>query len=301
MSNKQPGRVRGTLQGLAAMLVAAVSTIMLTTVIFVLALFKFLLPQGAVRNSINRWLSAIGELWISINKAIIGFYDQLEWDVQLPDSLDPQGRYLVFCNHQSWVDIVVLQQCLNRRAPFMRFLLKQELIWVPFLGIAWWALDMAFLRRYTRQELIENPALLGKDLENAARACKKLKQIPVSMMAFPEGTRFTPGKQQKQKSPYRHLLRPRYGGIGQVLYSFDDTMQELIDVTIFYPQGVPTFWQFVSGQVRKISVRAHVSHIDAGLRGKDFRTNSKAKQQLRAWLESVWARKDALLDELEGQ
>ena len=126
----------------------------------------------------------------------------------------------IFSNHQSWVDIVVLQHCLNRRAPFMRFLMKQQLIWVPFLGFAWWALDNAFLKRYSREQMLKDPSLRGKDLENTARACEKLKHIPVSMMTFPEGTRFTPGRWREQGSPYTHLLRPRYGGVGQVLYSF---------------------------------------------------------------------------------
>ena len=209
--------------------------------------------------------------------------------------LDRQGRYLVLCNHQSWVDILVLQHCLNRKLPFMRFMLKQQLIWVPILGVAWWALDMPFMRRYSRQELIKNPSLRGKDLENAARACEKLKHIPASMMSFPEGTRFTQAKQTQQNSPYKHLLIPRYGGIGQVLYSFGDTLQTAIDVTIFYPYGVPTLWQFVSGQVGKIAVSARSIPIEHGLRGINFRENRIAKRRLKIWLDTIWAEKDELL------
>jgi len=204
----------------------------------------------------------------------------------------------VLCNHQSWVDILVLQHCFNRKVPFMRFMLKQQLIWVPFLGVAWWALDMPFLRRYSRQQLIRNPALRGKDLENAARACEKLKHIPVSMMSFPEGTRFTAEKQAQQNPAYSHLLAPRYGGIGQVLYSFDDALQTAIDVTIFYPDGTPTLWQFVSGQVGRISVFARLLEIDADLRGIDFRSDRIAKRRLKLWLDAIWSEKDRLLERL---
>ena len=245
-------------------------------------------------------MSSIGELWISINKSVLWFYRDMEWDVQLPPGLDRKGRYLVFCNHQSWVDILILQSCLNRRAPFMRFTLKQQLIWVPFLGVAWWSLDMPFLRRYSRKELHANPALRGKDLENAARACEKLKHIPVSMMSFPEGTRLTPSKHKNQKSPYQHLLIPRYGGIGQVLYSFGDAMQSVIDVSIFYPDSTPTFWQLVSGQVEKIVVRARTRSIDPGLQGINFREDSTAKRKLIDWLKYIWKEKDQLLDDLAG-
>jgi len=290
-------RIRHALQGSTALLLMTINTVVLTLVIFVLALFKRIAPRGAVRNAITRMLSSLGELWISVNKCVLWFYRGMQWDIDLPEGLDRNGRYLVLCNHQSWVDIVVLQHCLNRRAPFMRFMLKQQLIWVPFLGMAWWALDMPFLRRYSHRELLKNPALRGKDLEIAARACEKLKHVPVSMMSFPEGTRFTEAKQVKQKSPYRHLLIPRYGGIGQVLYSFDDALRTAIDVTIFYPGGTPTFWQFVSGQVPGISVRARQRPIDADLLGVDFRKDAVAKRRLKTWLDSLWEEKERLLSE----
>jgi len=246
----------------------------------------------------TRGLSSLGELWVSVNKGLVWFYRDTEWDIQIPQQIDHSERYLVFCNHQSWVDILVLQHCLNRRAPFMRFLLKQQLIWVPFLGVAWWALDMAFLRRYSRQQLLKNPSLRGKDLENAARACEKLKHIPVSMMSFPEGTRFTAAKRAQQNSPFKHLLRPRYGGIGQVLYSFDDAMTCLIDVTIVYPYGTPNVWQFVSGQIRKISVRIQLRPINKDLRGVSFREDGEAKGQLKDWLNEIWVEKEHDIDRI---
>ena len=288
-------RIRFAVQGSAALLVIAINTIVLTLVIIVLALFKRLAPHESVRNAITCGLSSLGELWIAVNKGVLWFYRGMQWDIHLPEALDPNGRYLVLCNHQSWVDILVLQHCLNRRAPFMRFMLKQPLIWVPFLGLAWWALDMPFLRRYSRQDLLRNPALRRKDLENAARACEKLKHIPVSMMSFPEGTRFTAAKHARQKSSYKHLLLPRYGGIGQVLYSFGDALKTAIDVTIFYPGGIPTFWQFISGQVRKICVSAQLRPIADDLRGINFRDDPIAKRRLKTWLDGLWAEKDRVL------
>ena len=287
--------LRYFLQGTLVLLAVSVNTIGSTVVIFLLAVVKFFSPKGAARNAVTHWLSSVGEYWISFNKLMAWFLQDMKWDIQLPDKLKHEGRYLVFCNHQSWVDIVVLQHCLNRRAPFMRFLLKQELIWVPFLGFCWWALDMAFLRRYSRAQLLKNPELRGKDLENATRACEKLKHIPVSMMTFPEGTRFTAAKHDQQNSPFKHLLRPRYGGIGQVLYSFDDALDHLIDVTIIYPDGVPGIWQFVSGQVKRISVRVRLLPIGAEVRGKNFREDAAAKSALKDWLNELWEEKEAYI------
>ena len=288
--------LRYFLQGTLVLLAVIANTIFSTVVVFVLAVVKVLAPKGPARNRVTRWLSLVGEYWISFNKLMIWLLRSPEWEIQLPDDLNHEGRYLVFCNHQSWADIVVLQQCLNRRAPFMRFLLKAELIWVPFLGFCWWALDMAFLRRYSSEQLRKNPALKGKDLENAARTCEKLKHIPVSMMTFPEGTRFTRAKQEQQKSAYKHLLRPRYGGIGQVLYSFDDSLDCLIDVTIIYPDGTPDIWQYISGQVKKISVNVRLMPIGPEVRGKDFRNDPEAKRALKTWLNELWEEKDRYIN-----
>lgn len=289
-------RTRYALQGATALLFISLSTIILSLAMGVLAVFKRITPPGPVANAINRCLSFLGELWGSGNQFVLRFYRGMEWDIRLPENLDHEGRYLVLCNHQSWVDIMAMQFALNWRVPFLRFMLKQQLIWVPFLGLAWWSLDFPFLRRYSRQELLKNPALREKDLENAARACEKLRHIPVSMMSFPEGTRFTAAKQEQQKSRYRHLLMPRYGGIGQVLYSFGEALQTVLDITIFYPCGTPTFWQFISGQVPKICLHATLKPIDAHLRGVDFRQDPAAKRQLKTWLDELWAEKDQELE-----
>lgn len=289
-------RLRYFLQGAIVLLIVAVSTIVLTTIIFLLSVLKLIAPNGRARNAMTHWLSSLGELWVSVNSSAVWFYRDMEWDIHMPEGISRKGRYLVFCNHQSGVDILALQHSLNRHAPFGRYLLKHQLIWVPVLGVAWWALDMAFLKRYSRQELLRNPSLRGKDLENAARACEKLKHIPVSMMTFPEGTRFTEAKRIAQKSPYAHLLNPRYGGVGQVLYSFDDALDCLIDVTIIYPDGTPTIWQYVSGQVRKISVHIKLRPIDKKLRGRNFREDSVAKGELKMWLSGIWEEKERLIN-----
>jgi 1-acyl-sn-glycerol-3-phosphate acyltransferase len=135
------------------------------------------------------------------------------WDVQGIAGLDPRGWYLVNCNHQSWADILVLQHLLTHRIPLLKFFLKQQLLWVPVMGLAWWALDFPFMRRHSEEVLKAHPELRGKDQEATRLACEKFSLIPTSVMNFCEGTRFTPTKHQRQQSPYRHLLRPKAGGI----------------------------------------------------------------------------------------
>jgi 1-acyl-sn-glycerol-3-phosphate acyltransferase len=287
---------RYALQGATALLFISLSTIILSVAMGVLAVCKRIMPPGRVANAVNRWLSFLGELWGSGNNFVLRFYRSMAWDIRLPENLDHDGRYLVLCNHQSWVDIMAMQYALNWRVPFLRFMLKQQLIWVPFLGLAWWSLDFPFLRRYSRAELLKNPALRDRDLENAARSCEKLRHIPVCMISFPEGTRFTAAKHAEQKSHYKNLLMPRYGGIGQVLYSFGDALDTVIDMTIFYPYGIPTFWQFISGQVQDISLHARLRPIEPDLRGVNFRADATANRRLKSWLDELWAEKDRELE-----
>jgi 1-acyl-sn-glycerol-3-phosphate acyltransferase len=275
----------------------------LTTLLCVLAIGKFLAPTRGFRDWMRKILAGLAETWISINNGILSLYGGTEWDIEIPDNLDPRGSYLVSSNHQSWVDILVLQRCFNRRLPFFRFFIKSQMFWVPFLGIAWWALDMPFMRRHSREEIAQKPSLKGRDLENARKACEKLRAIPVAMTNFPEGTRFSAAKRDSRNSPYRNLLLPRIGGLGQVLYALGNELDALIDVTIVYPQSrkngkAPTFWMLLTGEIPRIIVRAERRAIPAELLGRNFRTDLEFRAELEDWINRLWREKDKLISEI---
>lgn len=293
------------LKGCFALLAITINTIVLTLLLCVLAIPKWLAPTDAIRNRFRRVLAGIAETWISINNAILSLYRHPAWDVQVPPELDREGCYLVSCNHRSWVDILVLQRCFNRRLPLLRFFIKRELIRVPFLGMAWWALDFPFMRRDSAATLARRPGLKGRDLENARKACEKLRDIPVSMMNFPEGTRFSVSKRDRFESPYQNLLAPRIGGMGQVLYALGDQLDALIDVTIVYPQTepaapAPTFWDLLTGRLPKIVVRAERCDIPDRLLGRDFRSDPEFRRDLEKWMSRMWNEKDALIDTIQS-
>jgi 1-acyl-sn-glycerol-3-phosphate acyltransferase len=274
-------------------------------VVYVLAIPKWLAPTDGFRNRVRLLLARVAESWISVNNGILSLYRRMEWQAEIPTDLDRDGCYLVSCNHRSWVDILVLQRCFNRRLPLLRFFLKWELIRVPFLGLAWWALDFPFMRRASAETLARRPGLKGRDLESAREACEKFHDLPVSMMNFPEGTRFSPAKRDRYDSPFRNLLTPRIGGMGQVLYALGDQLDALIDVTIVYPdQGKsarpPTFWDLLTGKVPRIVVRAERRHIPPGLLGRDFRSDSEFRGDLESWMMRMWEEKDALIDRLQS-
>jgi 1-acyl-sn-glycerol-3-phosphate acyltransferase len=293
--------ISNAIKGAGALLVIGVSTLLLSLTLFFFAFLKFISPAVGLRRFFGHILTRIVELWISVNSAVISLLRQPEWDVRIPPDLDRRGSYVVNANHQSWVDILVLQHCFNRRLPMLVFFLKKELIWVPVLGLCWWALEFPFMHRPTASEIARNPKLLGKDLKNARKACEKFRDRPVAMMSFSEGTRFSEAKRESRKSPYRHLLQPKVGGIGMVLYALGDRLDGLIDVTIAYPGSTtaPTFWQLVSGQVPRIAVRARKLDIPPGLMGRNFREDRAIRRDLEQWINGIWNEKDVELAALK--
>jgi 1-acyl-sn-glycerol-3-phosphate acyltransferase len=265
--------------------------------LFALTLLKLLVPLPAWRRRCSRLLVAIAESWIGVNNALFELFTRIRWEVEGLDGLRRDANYLVLANHQSWVDIPVLQKLLNRRIPFLRFFLKSQLIWVPLLGPAWWALDFPFMKRYSRETLAKHPELQGKDREATRRACTKFRQMPVSVMNFVEGTRFTPAKHDAQGSPYRHLLKPRAGGVAFVLDAMGEGLDVILEVAIAYPGGPCSMLDLVAGRLREVRVSLRQRAIEAGLRG-DYERDEAFRQRFQTWVNELWREQDAQLARL---
>ena len=202
------------------------------------------------------------------------------------------------CNHQSWVDIFVLQHLLNRRIPMLKFFLKQQLIYVPVIGLAWWALDFPFMKRHGKAQLRKRPELRQQDTEATRRACEKFALVPTSVMNFAEGTRFTPAKHRAQASPYRHLLKPKAGALALALNAMGERFRSLVDVTIVYPAGRPTFWDFLCGRTPAITVRVRQLPIPAEFCAGDYAGDPAFRSQFQRWLDQLWQEKDLQITEL---
>ena len=257
------------------------------------ALAKLLLPFTAVRHVTDRVLNAIATGWIGVNSAWIDAVGSTRWDVQGDQGLDARGWYLVSSNHQSWVDILVLQKLFNRRIPMLKFFLKRQLIWVPVIGLAWWALDFPFMRR-------QGGASSAQDLERARKACEKFRVVPTSVINFLEGTRFTRAKHDAQQSPYVNLLKPKVGGIATALTTLGSQFHRLLDVTIVYPEGAPDFWTLLTGRLGAVVVRVQQREIPAELLAGDYATDPTFRARMQEWINSLWAEKDALVGTLKA-
>lgn len=265
--------------------------------IVIFSLFKALIPLNSSQKVFSYLLDLMASNWVAINILNQKIFTPMKIEVTGLDELNVKDWYLVLANHQSWVDIIVLQRVLHGKIPFLKFFLKKELIYVPILGLAWWALDFPFMKRYSQSFLKKNPHLRGKDLDTTRKACEKFKHKPVSVMSFIEGTRFTQAKHDKQKSPFMHLLKPKAGGVAFVLDAMGQYLTTIVDVTIYYPEGIPSFWDLLCGRVKRVHIEIHTLEIDNELNG-DYMNDRAHKIAFQKWLTQFWHEKDAKLDNI---
>lgn len=285
------------MQSLLVGLVTAALMLVNTTVgmipLLFFALLKALIPVSSFRAFSSAVIVRIAECWAEMCKQIFALTTPTEWDVRGVDNLNPQQSYMIISNHQSWVDIPALIQALNGKIPYFKFFLKKELIWVPLLGLAWWALDYPFMKRYSKAFLAKNPEMKGSDFEITKASCEKFKTIPVSLMNFVEGTRFTKEKHGKQASPYQYLLRPKSGGVAFAVQIMGQQLKPVLDVTIVYPgDEIPGFWALMSGQVSKVVVDVKRRELDDALIGGNYEVDREYRKQFHAWMAEVWQEKD---------
>jgi 1-acyl-sn-glycerol-3-phosphate acyltransferase len=268
--------------------------------LFTIAFLKFIIPEENWRRLCTKLLNEIACYWIAVNNWNAGLKRSIRWDVQGVEGLKQDDWYLVISNHQTWVDILVLQKIFHRKIPFLKFFLKKELIWVPILGLAWWALDFPFMKRYSDAFLQKHPHLKGKDMETTRKACEKFKTMPIAVMNFVEGTRFTAERHDKQQSPFTNLLKPKAGGTAFVLSAMGSCINSILNVTIAYPLGDKSFWDFLCGRVKEIIVRVEVLPLKKELIG-DYTEDPEFRARFQEWVNNLWAEKDQKLTELKMQ
>lgn len=275
--------------------------LLLTMVVFIplmpLALLKWLLPFAPWQVVCNRWLDWLASHWMDANARHQALILPTQLQVEGMSNLSIAEWYMMIANHQSWVDILVLLRVFNRRIPYLKFFLKQSLIWVPLLGLAWWALEFPFMRRYTKAEIAKKPELKGKDIEKTRQACEKFRHNPVTIINFLEGTRFTPAKYAQQKSIYQHLLMPKAGGLAFTLAAMNGQLHSLLDVSIYYPEGRPSYWNYACGKVGEIRIHVRQLPIPHEMLG-NYGDDAEFRGRFQAWVNQIWQEKDALLGQM---
>ena len=285
------------IKGVLGFLAVVINTLFWCLFLLTIAIFKLLIPTESWKRLCTKLIINIGECWIYCNGLWIQALHRPRWNVEGFEELDSSNWYLAVANHQSWADIFVLQGITNRKIPMLKFFMKHVLIWVPVIGLAWWALDMPFLKRYTKEEIQKNPELRGKDIKAMEKSFERYSRYPVSIFSFAEGTRFTKEKKDNQLSQFEYLLNPKIGGIGLTLTTMP-YIKLLLDFTIHYEDERRSFWDFLCGRMSKADVRVRQINIPDNLLSKNYEDDPIFRENLKEWVYDIWSDKEKYLKEV---
>lgn len=288
----------GVLRATLLFVLLALNLVVIATPVALIGILKWLTP-GRLRREYFRVLVPMSATWVKNNDRIFDALLPTRYDVRGLPGRQLDGRFLIISNHVSWIDIAVIYRVFTRHLPFLRFFMKWPLIFSPILGQACWAMDFPFMRRYSAEYLEKHPEKRGADLDTTRTACRRYKKIPVSIINFVEGTRITREKHADQDSPYRHLLRPRYGGISYVFASMGDMLDAMYDVTIAFP-GIanPTFWLYISGQMPRIVIDVREIPLRPEFFDESVTRPGPNREAFKLWMHEIWQEKDRRLGEL---
>lgn len=283
------------LKGLLAFLILAISIGLASIVMYGIIILKIVIPSTSFKRRCTAWLESCVDSVIGINLFLFSFLQNTQWEVSGAEGLSPEKWYFLICNHQSFVDVFVLQKVLMKKVAPFKYFIKQSLIWMPLVGLVWWGLDYIFMKRYPKTVLEKNPHLRDIDRERTQKKCLQFKHKPVTIVSFIEGTRWTLKKHRQQSSHYQKLLKPKAGGLAYMIAAMQGQIKEIINVTIAYPPKCYSFWDFLCGKIRKIQVQVEVLPIPVSLLKGDYAQDAHYRSQLQAWLTDLWIEKDHLL------
>jgi 1-acyl-sn-glycerol-3-phosphate acyltransferase len=290
-------------KGVLATAFIVVNTIWWASCIYLVGAVRALLPNERARVRLSIVMSSLADGWVRCNKWMLRVLriTRIEANWNQASGLSPRGWQIIISNHQGWSDILVLQTMFLGKVPPLKFFVKRVLIWIPGIGLAMWLLGFPYVRRFPREQLEANPTLRQIDRAATLKACEVFKRYPASVLNFVEGTRFTAEKHAAQTSRYARLLMPKTGGLGYVIAGLGNRVNQATDVTIYYPSGVPTFWDFLCGKCSVVRVDVRSLPIPMALQAGGDELSEEGRDQLRHWVDEIWSAKDARLGALNGQ
>ena len=284
------------IRGVFILILLLINTAIMSIPLILISLIK-LIPFVLIQNICRKILDVLAHIWMWINVSGGKIFLPTKFSIEGIKEMKKDASYLLISNHQSWFDIMVLERVFLGKIPFAKFFLKSELIWVPILGLAWWAMDFPFMKRYSKEYLLKHPEKKGKDLESTKKACEKFKRIPLTLVNFLEGTRYSKEKALKQKVNYKNLLKPKSGGVSLVMDLLGPQMKSIVDVTIVYPNGKITLWDYLCGRIENVNVS--ISYIPITESMLDSSKSIESLRKLRNIINQLWAEKDLKIELLK--
>lgn len=294
-------RLLAVLTLVMSILLTILVTILCSVPIITAGIIKLLFPVPVLWRAISAFCNFMMYCWCEGLAWLLRLNPHLQWDIEGLDGLNKKNWYLLICNHHSWADIVVLCVLFRKHIPMNKYFLKQQLAWVPFIGLACWALDMPFMRRYSRSYLIRHPERRGKDVDTTRRSCEKFRTHPTTIVNFVEGSRFTDEKRLQTRSSFTNLLPPKAAGIAMALGVLGTQFDKLLNVTLCYPENDERpFYDMLSGKLTRIVVRIDLLSITDELHG-DYVGDKNFKRGFQQWLNNLWSEKDQQIEAIKRQ
>lgn len=278
--------------GLVASLFLIANTVLWGTLIVLLGVIKLVISLNAITALLN-WSY---RNWCRGNAIALNLGCE-RVEVKIGENVSNQGWYLLISNHLSWLDIVVLSALGKLPAP--KFFLKDELKYVPIIGSGAWALGMPFMKRATKAQIAKNPKLKGMDVARTKASCIAFKDSPTTIINFVEGTRFTKTKHAKQSSPFRHLLKPKAGGVAFALEVLSEQLDGLLNTTLVYDTpDSHIFRSFVLGRLKGIVVDIEL-HDMAMIPQGNYQEDKTYRVEFQQFMNTLWQAKDARIGSYE--
>jgi len=261
------------------------------------------IPRGIIPIKIFKIYLAkisniIGDLTVYGLRLIMLFMHGNNISIINNQEFDRNEWYMAMSNHQSWADIFILLVAANYKIPLLKFFMKRELWWIPFVFLANKTLNMPFVNRHSKKEIEQNPSLRNQDYENTLKSCKRFLRTPSTIFSYAEGTRFTDEKHAQQGSQYNNLLKPKIGGMATALSAMPD-INTLVDYTVVYKSKKRDAWSFLKGDMKHVKVLVTKYKIPDNLKNRNYANDKDYRDEFKNWIESIWAVKDKKIEELK--
>ena len=259
---------------------------------------RAIFPFKSLKIKLANISNSIGEYTVYGLKIIMKIMHRDSMQVFDNNEFDKNAWYMAISNHQSWADIFILLVAAHRRIPLLKFFMKKELAWIPFIFLANKTLNMPFVNRHSKKELEKNPNLRNKDYENTLKSCKRFLRSPSTIFSYAEGTRNDATKHKAQNSPYKNLLKPRIGGIATALSAMPN-INVLVDYSVVYKSEKRGAWSFLKGDMKDVKVLVRKYDIPENLKNKNYSIDNEYRENFKNWIEAIWIEKDQEIERLK--
>ena len=289
--------IKSNLVGLITFFLILVELIIGFGTLAIINIPRAVIPLKSFKLFLAKISNKIGDLTVFGLKLIMLFMHGNNIQVINNEKYDMNKWYMAMSNHQSWADIFVLLTVANKKIPLLKFFMKKELWWIPFVFLANKTLNMPFVNRHSKKAIEKNPSLRTKDYENTLKSCKRFLRAPSTIFSYAEGTRFTSKKHKAQNSKYKNLLQPKIGGMATALSAMPE-IDTLINFSVVYKSKKRSAWSFLNGEMKDVKVFIKSYKIPENLKNRNYGSDHLYREEFKEWIEEIWDEKDRKIDEL---